>query len=188
MQQGVNYDMSFAPCPWMQSIRLIIAMAVRNKWIVNHGDVPNAYLNGRSQKLFLEQLPPYWEDFIGDSIGKVGDPVICVKSLYGSPDAGRNWNNCQHEIFMKNGYSQCTKEPCIYFKRSDCRIAIFTIWVDDNLITGSDQMEIDRMTRELKRVFDIKMLRRLSFALGIQFNWLDHGVTMTQTAYSSRQK
>ena len=47
-------------------------------------------------------------------------------------------------------------------------------------------MEIDWMTRELKRVFDIKMLGRLSFALGIQFNWSDHGVTMTQTAYIDR--
>ncbi len=167
----------------MQSIRLIVVIACHNKWIINHGNVPNAYLNGYSQKFFMVRLPPLWNEFIGDSIRKSGDPVVCVKSLYGSPDAGRNWNSCQHELFIRNAYTQCSKEPCLYYKRSGQGIAILLIWVDDNLITGNDQAEIDRMIGELKKAFDIKMLGRLTFALVIQFEWSDEGVKMTQIAY-----
>ena len=150
MQQGVDYDSSFAPCARIATIRMIMAISVRYGWIVQHGDVPNAYLNGVSQKTVIVRLPDFWDEIAGDHLGKAGDPVVCVKSLYGSPDAGRNWNSCQHRLFMDQGYSQCAKEPCVYFKRSDRGISIFAIWVDDNFITGDDKVEIDRMIGVLK--------------------------------------
>jgi hypothetical protein len=186
MQQGVDFDSSFAPCARMATIRLLTALAVQNKWELLHGDVPNAYLNGKTQKLVLVRLPKHWNEVMGQELGNDGDPVICVKSLYGAPDAGHNWNSCQHDAFIEQGYTQSTKEPCIYSKITDCGICIFGIWVDDNFVTGSDLSERDRMIEVLKKKFNIKMLGRLSFALGISFKWSDDSLKMTQSAYIER--
>ncbi len=117
MRKGVDYDNSFAPCARIASVRLLCALAVKNKWKILHGDVPNAYLNGKAQKLILVKLPQFWNEFMGTNLGKDGDAVICAKSLYGAPDAGRNWNTCQHDVFIANGYQQSLKEPCIYWKK-----------------------------------------------------------------------
>jgi hypothetical protein len=186
MQQGVDYDSSFAPCARIATVRILAALSIHNNWNLLHGDVPNAYLNGKTQKLVLVRLPQYWNEMVGYNLGRDGDPVICVKSLYGAPDAGRNWNSCQHEMFIKNGYVQSSKEPCIYVKRTDKGTSIFGIWVDDNFITGDDITEQNRMITALKDRFDIKILGRLSFALGINFKWSKNELRMTQTAYIER--
>ena len=171
MQQGVDYDQSFAPCARMATIRVVIALAVHNWWKVLHGDVPNAYLNGTSQKLILVKLPNLWSEMIDTDLGTDGSPVVCIKSLYGAPDAGRNWNSCQHYVFIDEGYKQCKKEPCLYLCHTPSGVSIFCIWVDDNFITGSDSQEIQRMIGVLKNRFNIKILGQLSFALG----WASNG-------------
>mgnify|MGYP002143932091 CR=1 FL=1 len=89
-------------------------------------------------------------------------------------------------MFIDHGYEQCPKEPCVYRKYSDRGVAIFAIWVDDNFITGDDAEEIARMIETLGKIFDIKILGRLTFALGIRFEWRNDGVHMSQTAYAER--
>ena len=34
------------------------------------------------------KLPERWNEIIGHDLGNDGDPVVCVKPLYGAPDAG----------------------------------------------------------------------------------------------------
>jgi len=46
--------------------------------------------------------------------------------------------------------------------------------------------EIERMHNVLKERFNIKVLGRISFALGISFQWSNKGVCMSQTAYIER--
>ncbi len=71
---------------------ILVSIAAHHSWDIVHADVPNAYLNGACPKLILIQLPKMWVRTVGDGIGQDGDPVIMANSLYGSPDAGRNWN------------------------------------------------------------------------------------------------
>ena len=183
MVKGVDFDKTFAPCAKLASVRMIISIAVHYGWMVIHADVPNAFLNGDVQKLVLVKLPVLWNQIMGDELGKDGDPVIMAKSVYGAPDASRNWNTSLHTFFIEQGYTQCIKEPCLYFKGVFPKIAIFGVWVDDNFVTGGDTDEIDRMMNALFVKFQIKSLGPLKFALGISFEWIKGGCRMTQTAY-----
>lgn len=186
MAKGVDYDETFSPCARLNTVRLVIALAASMKWTVTHSDVPNAYLNGACPRLIVVKLPEIWNEVMGDDLGKNGDPVIMANSLYGAPDAGRNWNKTFASTFTQEGYSSSIKEPCVFFKGAFPNIAIFTIWVDDCFITGGDLIEIERMQSVLTQKFKIKKLGIVSFALGIAFSWGSDHVKMTQTAYIER--
>ena len=143
MRQGIDYDRTFAPCARMTTIRMIVILAVRWNWEVVHSDVPNAYLNGNTEHTVIVKLPRMWMEIMGSELGKDGDEVLMGKSLYGAPDAGRNWNTVFCQTFMKEGYRRMTKEPCVFVKGSFPKVAIFATWVDDTFLTGGDKEEIE---------------------------------------------
>jgi hypothetical protein len=84
MKQGVHYEETFSPCTRLETIRLMIAIAVQKGWKMTHADVPNAYLHGSMDRLVFTHLPLHWNKINGDSLGKDGDPVVLSKALYGS--------------------------------------------------------------------------------------------------------
>ena len=45
-QEGVDFDEVFAPVARMESIRMLLAVAAREGWLVHHMDVKSAFLNG----------------------------------------------------------------------------------------------------------------------------------------------
>ena len=169
MEKGVDYDKTFAPCARMVTVHMVIAYATAFGWDVTHSNVPNAYLNGKTPHLVIIKLPPMWTEIVGDEVGKNGDPAIMVHSLYGASDVGQNWNCTYTSAFLKEGYIQCSKEPCIFFKGHLPKIIIFVVWVDDSFATGGDTVELQRMHTRLKERFNIKELGKLTYALGITF-------------------
>ena len=106
-----------------------------------------------------------------------------VGSVYGTPDAGRNWNTCIHEFFISEGFKQCMKEPCIYTKGKLPNGTLVGLWVDDNYVVSGNVDECSHLLDEMEKHFNIKNLGRISFSLGIHFAWETNGLYMTQTAY-----
>lgn len=183
MQDGIDYDSTFSPVARLNSVRMLAALACAHNLEMLHTDVPNAYLNGKTTKLVLVRLPELWNTMIGPDLGPDGSPVIMVGSVYGTPDAGRNWNTCIHEFFIAEGYLQCSKEPCLYTKGKLPEGTLIGMWVDDNYIVSGDTIERARLLNEMERKFSVKNLGQISFSLGIHFTWSDAGLYMTQTAY-----
>ena len=183
MEPGVDFDSTFSPVARLNSIRLIAALASKFNLEMIHTDVPNAYLNGKATKLVLVRLPDLWNTVIGPDLGPDGSPVIMVGSVYGTPDAGKNWNACIHQFFMEEGYTQCTKEPCLYSKGKLPNGILVGMWVDDNYIVAGNINDRNHLMREMERKFHIKTLGRILFSLGIHFTWDKNGLTMKQTAY-----
>ena len=183
MQKGVEFDKTFSPCARLNTIRLVISLAAHHNWTIYHSDVPNLYLNGPCSKLILVQLPRMWNELMGDSIGKDGDPVIMANSLYGCPDAGWNWNETFTSVFVEEGYRQCEKEPCLFVKGQYPLVTIIAIWVDDCFVTGADNAEISCLHGVLKSRFNLKVLGPLSFALGIAVKMVKDGLHLSQTAF-----
>jgi hypothetical protein len=186
MVKGVDYDKSFSPSARMPTIRFIVGIATMNGWKVTHSDVPNAYLNGKSKKLILVKLPKHWNEIVGPELGKDGDPVVLYNSLYGAPDAGRNWNDEFNSFFLANGYKRSKVEPCVYIKMSEdgTMVCLIVIYVDDIFSTGNYPEEEERILKELHARFQVVVLGPLKSALGIEFIWgHDGSCHMKQTGY-----
>jgi hypothetical protein len=50
LQQGIDFEEVFAPVARLQSMRLLLAHAVSQRWAVHHMDVKSAFLNGVLQE------------------------------------------------------------------------------------------------------------------------------------------
>jgi hypothetical protein len=45
-QHGIDFDEVFSPVARMESVRLLLALASHQGWLVHHMDVKSAFLNG----------------------------------------------------------------------------------------------------------------------------------------------
>jgi hypothetical protein len=55
-RRGIDYDEVFAPVAWLDSVRLLIALAAHKGWEVHHLDVKSVFLNGDLQEeVYVEQ-------------------------------------------------------------------------------------------------------------------------------------
>ena len=83
--EGIDYNETFTPVAKMNSIHLVLSLAVLHKWEVHQMDVKYAFLHGDLQeKIYMEQPPRYVQD---------NSSLVCLlnKSLYGLKKAPRAW-------------------------------------------------------------------------------------------------
>ena len=83
---GIDYQETFAPVAKINSIRVLLSLAVNFNWSLHQLDVKNAFLNGDLEEEVFMELPPGFE-------GKLGLGKVCrlKKSLYGLKQSPRAW-------------------------------------------------------------------------------------------------
>jgi hypothetical protein len=101
------------------------------------------------------------------------DPTLCLrlnKSLYGSPQAGRNWNLDIHRNITSLGFVSFIKDPCIYFRRNQNGFpVIICLYVDDLLICAREDKYLSQLKIALNKKYKLNDMGRVSKFLGIRF-------------------
>lgn len=83
-QQGIDFNEVFAPVAWLESVRLLLAVAAHEGWEVHHMDVKSTFLNGD----LLEEV--YVTQPTGFIIDGAKHKVLQLKkALYGLRQAPR---------------------------------------------------------------------------------------------------
>ncbi|KAJ4703078.1 Retrovirus-related Pol polyprotein from transposon TNT 1-94 [Melia azedarach] len=99
---GIDYDEVFAPVARLETVRLIISLAVQNKWKIHQMDEKSAFLNGVLEEEVYIQQPTGFE------VKGQEDKVLKLKkALYGLKQAPRAWNSRINKYFQKNGFTKC---------------------------------------------------------------------------------
>jgi hypothetical protein len=75
-REGVDFEEVFAPVARIETVRLLLALAVRHGWKVHHMDVKSAFLNGDLVEEVYVQKPP------GFVVEKGDGKVLKLKKLY----------------------------------------------------------------------------------------------------------
>lgn len=105
-----------------------------------------------------------------------GSDRVCKlnRSLYGLKQAPRCWNQQFVNFIKQYSLKQSLADPCLFNK------LLVIIYVDDGLIAGSNQEEIQMFIRELKQEFKITVGPPESF-LGIHIlRQKDGSIFLTQ--------
>ena len=81
---GINYQETFAPVAKINSIRVLLSLAVNFTWPLHQLDVKNVFLNGDLEEEVFMDLPPGFEKSLGTN-------KVCSlkKSLYGLKQSPR---------------------------------------------------------------------------------------------------
>ena len=96
---GIDYQETFAPVAKMNSIRVLLSLAVNSSWPLHQLNVKNAFLNGNLEEVYMN-LPPGFEKKFGiDKVCKLN------KSLYGLKQSPRAWFEHIGKVVKNLGYS-----------------------------------------------------------------------------------
>ncbi|XP_019415471.1 PREDICTED: uncharacterized protein LOC109326970 [Lupinus angustifolius] len=112
--------------------------------------------------------------------------MVCKlnKSLYGLKQASRQWFAKLSNSLNFLGYKQSSHDHSLFTKSNHCKFTALLIYVDDLILAGNDQSEIDSIKLHLDSVFNIKDLGTLKYFLGLEVARSHQGITLCQRKYA----
>jgi hypothetical protein len=180
-QEGIDYDDSFAPVARMESVRVLLALAAQEGWPVHHMDVKSAFLNGDLKEEVYVRQPR------GFAIAGEEDKVYRLhKALYGLRQAPRAWNEKLDATLKEMGFQQSSHEATMYRRSSGRAILLVGVYVDDLIITGTDEKEVAAFKAQMMKAIEMSDLGLLSFYIGVEVRQSASGVNLRQTHYAER--
>ena len=173
----IDYLETFSPVVKMATVRCLLALAASKKWNLYQLDINNAFLHGELTEEFYMRVPQ-----------GVNNPnnYVCKlnKSLYGLKQASRQWYAKLNSELQHMGYKQSKNDYSLFIKDVVDDITVAVIYVDDIIVTGSNEAEILLFKDHLHSVFSIKDLGTLNYFLRIEICKLLNGIVMTQKKFT----
>ncbi|KAG8493453.1 hypothetical protein CXB51_010754 [Gossypium anomalum] len=156
---GIDFQDTFSPVVQATTIRTILAVTVMKGWSLRQVDVNNAFLNGElTEEIYMTQPHRF------EASGPNGQQFVCKlnKALYGLRQAHRAW-----ALLVAYGL---------------CRLLLMA-YVDDIVLTGSSNEEIDSVVQQLHHKFALKDMGQLNFFLGITVHHTSQGLFLNKKKY-----
>ena len=97
---GVDYQETFAPMAKMNTIRILLSLAVNFDWELQQFDVKNAFLHGELEEEIYMSIPA---GFSGSDENKV---CRLKKTLYGLKQSPRAWFGRFAKVMIAHSYKQ----------------------------------------------------------------------------------
>ena len=169
---GVDYDEIFAPTMNVKSMRILLALAAREGIEVQQYDVSNAFLHASLDKdVYIEQPSGY-----DDPRYPRDKYVIKLKrAMYGLKNAGRAWSLHLMSALKKLGFTQNSKDDCLWTYRKGTSYIHYLFHVDDIMAVANDATLRAEIFEKLKSVMDIKDEGPMIAFLGMRITRADDG-------------
>ena len=174
---GLDYTETFSPVAKLNSVRIIISLAANLDWPLHQLDVKNAFLHGDLSETVYMAQPPGFESK-GESVCHLR------KSIYGLKQSPRAWFDKFSSTVVSHGMTRSQADHSVFFKRTTSGIVILVVYVDDIVITGSDNDGIQVLIRHLCSSFLTKDLGKLRYFLGIEVARSKAGISLSQRKYT----
>ena len=142
-------------------------------------DVKNTFLHGNLEEEVYMQQPPAFEN-------KRFPNYICKlkKALYGLIQAPRAWHSKIAEYLTEISFIAPKAYPSLYVKSKNGNIVFVLIYIDDLLIGGNSNSEIEKVKKSLELKFHMKDLGELRYFLGIEIIRSENGILICQRQYA----
>ncbi|PKU74746.1 Retrovirus-related Pol polyprotein from transposon TNT 1-94 [Dendrobium catenatum] len=178
-EYGLDYTETFSPVAKLPTIRILLTVALHHDWPVQQLDVANAFLHGTlSEQVFMMQ-PKGFEDSINP-----GHVCRLNKAIYGLKQAPRQWYNTFTSYLVSIGFIHSNADPSLLiFRCKEIQIYLL-VYVDDLLITGNNQKEIDTVISKLHMQFNMKHLGHVHDFLGLKIDFQNQSYFLSQQQYA----
>ena len=138
-------------------------------------DVKNAFLHGELDRdIYMDQPKGFESQSHPNYVCKL------KKALYGLKQAPRAWYGKIAEFLLQSGYSVAPADSSLFVKARDEKLAIVLVYVDDLIITGDDDWEIQQTKANLSIRFQMKELGALKHFLGLEVERTNDGIFLCQ--------
>ncbi|RVW40786.1 Retrovirus-related Pol polyprotein from transposon RE1 [Vitis vinifera] len=177
---GSDYGDTFSPVAKIASVCLLLSMAAMRSWPLYQLDIKNAFLHGDlAEEVYMEQ--PL--GFVAQ--GESGLVCRLRRSLYGLKQSSRAWFSRFSSVVQEFDMFRSTADHSVFYHHNSSRQCIYlVVYVDDIVITGSDQNSIQKLKQHLFTHFQTKDLGKLKYFLGIEIVQSSSGVVLSQRKYA----
>ncbi|KAL8118242.1 hypothetical protein AgCh_015962, partial [Apium graveolens] len=177
---GIDYQETFAPVAKLNTIRVLLSIAVNKDWPLFQLDIKNAFLNRDLVEEVYMDIPCGFETEYTQ--GKV---CRLRKTIYGLRQFSRAWFDKFARVLISDGYSKTQADDTLFLKHfTDGRIVVLIVYVDDIILTGNHGEEIKRLKMLLSQKFEIKDLGFLKYFLGMEVARSSQGISVSQRKYT----
>jgi hypothetical protein len=162
---GIDFNETFSPVARFVSIRLILALSVRERFILWQYDVESAFPNAPLEdNIHIYMEPP--EEL---NLSK-GSFLRLRRALYGLKQASREWNILISNYLISLGFIQLISDSCVYKQIRNNSVNIIVIYVDDIILATSNINNVDWFRIQLEKKFIVKSTQ-LTKCLGIDIEY-----------------
>ncbi|KAH9688593.1 retrovirus-related pol polyprotein from transposon RE1 [Citrus sinensis] len=173
---GVDYSETYSPVVKSSTVRVILSLAVMQGWNVRQIDINNAFLNrDLTEDVYMQQQEGF--------VSKGGYICKLNKALYGLKQAPRAWYDKLKGCLTYWNFTNSKADTSLFIKHDTKGIILILIYVDDILVTGPDSVLLEAFITKLSKAFALKDLGLVSYFLGIEVSYTDHGMHLSQTKY-----
>nr|GEZ28084.1 zinc finger, CCHC-type [Tanacetum cinerariifolium]GFA14512.1 zinc finger, CCHC-type [Tanacetum cinerariifolium]GFA63391.1 zinc finger, CCHC-type [Tanacetum cinerariifolium] len=155
----IDFFDTYAHVARISTIRLLLALAAINGLVIHQMDVKTAFLNGDlDEEIYMKQP----KGFVMPGHESKFDDVV-----------------------LSNGFSLSQADKCVYSKFDvSGKGVIICLYVDDMLIFGTDQDQVNKTNEFLSSKFDMKDIGEAEVILGIRIKWGNNETPVSQLEYS----
>ncbi|GKB60264.1 zinc finger, CCHC-type containing protein [Tanacetum coccineum] len=142
-------------------------------------DVKTTFLNGDLEEgIYMKQPEGFDMPGNGHKVYKL------IKSLYGLKQALKQWHHKFDEVVLSNEFVLNQLDKYVYCKFDESgKGVIICLYVDDMLIFGTDQNQVDKTKEFLSSNFSMKDMEEADVILGIKIKHENKGLAITQSHY-----
>ncbi|GJT16870.1 retrovirus-related pol polyprotein from transposon TNT 1-94 [Tanacetum coccineum] len=177
-QEGIDYDETYAPVARLESIRILLAYACALDFKLFQMDVKSAFLNGFiNEEVYMAQ-PPGFIDF-----EKLDHVYKLKKALYGLKQAPKAWYDRLKAFLIKHEYKIGMVDNTLFTKKKSSNLIIVQIYVDDIIFGSTYQDMCDEFAKIMHDEFEMSMMGKLNFFLGLQIKQMEDDIFFNQSKY-----
>jgi hypothetical protein len=142
---GIDFVEVYAPVAKLDLVRMLLALAAQEEWMVHHMDVKSAFLNRDLRKeLYVVQPPGFVEK------GQEHKVYRLRKALYGLRQAPRSWNIKLDGTLKRLGFIQSPLEHEMYARGAKDSRLLVGVYVYDLIVIGGCSKVINNFKRQMQ--------------------------------------
>ena len=142
-------------------------------------DVESAFSNGfLNEEVFVEQPKGFQNPHFLDHVLRL------EKALYGLKQAPRAWYDRLTTYLLDHGFKRGQANRTLFVKRDEKSLFVAQVYVDD-IVFGSTIAHLTKeFSKEMKREFEMSMVGKLNYFLGLQVKQQKDGIFISQEKYA----
>jgi len=165
-QKKGDCDQTFAPAASWESVRILLALVLRNNWHAIQLDCVLAFPQAPVDRECYMQIPK------GIKIDKPGEWAMRVhKNICGQKQAGRVWNQCLvDKLVNQAGFKQSKHNECVFCRGN----VMHVLCTEDSFLAGPDKDEFKQVIADIKSAgLDVTKEGDIEDFLGVNIDRVD---------------
>lgn len=155
--KGVDFDSTYASVGLTDSLRTLYALAASEDWEMAQSNIETAFLNGT-----MRQVTGFRDPTVPGH-----DVMELTKSLYGTCQAHREFNEDLDTKLKKLGFEVCPVDNSLYTIRQGTSFIHIPMHVDDGMAFSNNKAFLNTFRENLRKLYKFRWNDNPSLHLGI---------------------